>query len=223
MGQKVHPISFRLGVIRNWESRWFAKKHDYSKFLHEDIFIRKEIKARFHHAGIDRVEIERASNRAKITVHTARPGIVIGPKGSEIEGLRRFLEKKTGKQILINIEEVRKTELHAQLVAENVASQLLRRVSFRRALKRAVQSSIDAGAQGVKIACGGRLAGAEMARAEWYRKGRVPLHTLRADIQYGFAEAKTKYGLIGVKAWVFLGEVLPQAQEKESGKATEAS
>ncbi|MFH0793811.1 MAG: 30S ribosomal protein S3 [bacterium] len=206
MGQKVHPISFRLGVIRTWESRWFAKK-DYARLLHEDLKIRKFIKDRFQHAGIARIEIERASNRCKITIATARPGIIIGPKGSEIEGLRKQLEAETGKQILINIEEVKKTELNAQLVAENIAAQLMRRIGFRRAMKKAVQSSMDAGALGIRIAAAGRLAGSEMARSEWYRKGRVPLHTLRADIDFGMAQARTKYGVVGIKVWIFLGEV----------------
>ena len=206
MGQKVHPISFRLGVIRTWDSRWFAKK-DYARLLHEDLKIRKFIKDRFQHAGIARIEIERASNRCKITIATARPGIIIGPKGSEIEGLRKQLEAETGKQILINIEEVKKTELNAQLVSENIAAQLMRRIGFRRAMKKAVQATMDNGALGVRIACAGRLAGSEMARSEWYRKGRVPLHTLRADIDFGMAQAQTKYGVVGVKVWIFLGEV----------------
>jgi small subunit ribosomal protein S3 len=208
VGQKIHPTSFRLGYIKTWESRWYAKK-EYGALLHEDISIRKMIKQKFQHAGIPRIDIERASNRAKITIHTARPGIIIGRKGVEIESLRKILEAQTKKQILINIEEVRKPDLWAQLVAENVASQLMRRIGFRRAMKRTVQSSLKSGALGVKIACAGRLAGAEMARAEWYREGRVPLHTLRADIDYGLTEAKTKYGMIGVKVWIFRGEVFP--------------
>jgi small subunit ribosomal protein S3 len=216
VGQKVHPTSFRIGYIKTWESRWFAKK-EYAALLHEDIAIRKLIKDKFQHAGIPRIDIERASNRAKITIHTARPGIIIGRKGVEIESLRKNLESKTGKQILINIEEVKKPDLWSQLVAENVAAQLMRRIGFRRAMKRTVQASLKVGAQGMKIACAGRLAGAEMARAEWYREGRVPLHTLRADIDYGFTEAKTKYGMIGVKVWVFRGEVFPA--EKASKEA----
>ncbi len=212
MGQKVHPTSFRLGVIKDWESRWFSQR-DYAPLLHEDLSIRKEIKNRFYHAGIAKIDIERASNRAKITIHTARPGIIIGRKGIEIENLRRDLEKKTGKKILINIEEVKKTELVAQLVADNVSAQLLRRIGFRRAMKRAVQASMKSGALGIRINCAGRLAGAEMARSEWYREGRVPLHTLRADIDYGLTEAKTKYGMIGVKVWIFRGEVFKKEQK----------
>lgn len=219
MGQKVSPVGFRLGVIKQWESRWFANGREYPALLHEDLAIRKEIKRRFFHAGIARVDIERASNRAKITIHTARPGIIIGRKGQEIEGLRKALETKTGKQIIINIEEIKKADVVAQLVAENVASQLMRRIGFRRAMKKTVLSSIKAGAQGIKILCAGRLAGAEMARSEWYREGRVPLHTIRADIDYGFAEAKTKYGLIGIKVWIFRGEVFEDVQPKKAAPA----
>ncbi len=207
MGQKVNPIGMRLGITRDFDSRWFVARKDYPAFLHEDIWIRNFIKRKYHHAGIASVEIERAGNRCKITIVTARPGIVIGPKGSEIEGLRREMERRTGRQLMINIEEARRSELVAQLVSENIASQLQRRISFRRAMKKTLQSSMDAGAQGVRIACSGRLAQAEMARYEWYRRGRVPLHTLRADIDYGYAEAMTKYGAIGVKVWIFKGEV----------------
>lgn len=214
MGQKVNPISFRLGITRTWDSRWYTKPAEYASFLHEDIRVRQHIKKEFADAGIDRVEIERASNRAKITIHTARPGIIIGPKGSKIEGLRKDLEKSTGKQIMIQIDEIKRPELHAQIVAESVAQQLLRRVSFRRAMKRAMQSTMDAGAEGVRIACAGRLAGAEMARREGYRKGRVPLHTLRADIDYGLTAAKTKYGTIGIKVWIFKGEILKKEDQR---------
>lgn len=214
MGQKVHPNAFRLGVIRDWESRWFATRKDYPRLLHEDIRLRKQILKRFSHAGLARVEIEQASNRAKITIHTARPGIIIGKKGVEIESLRQDLERLTGKQILINIEEVKRPELSAQLVAENVAGQLIRRIGFRRAMKRTVQSCMKAGALGVKIRCAGRLGGAEMARQEWHREGRVPLHTLRADIDYGTAEAKTKYGQIGIKVWIFRGEIFDKGGSK---------
>jgi len=220
VGQKVHPTSFRLGVIKDWESRWFSQR-DYALLLHEDLSIRKEIKNRFYHAGIAKIDIERASNRAKITIQTARPGIIIGRKGIEIENLRRDLEKKTGKKILINIEEVKRTELVAQLVADNVSSQLLRRIGFRRVMKRAVQASMKSGALGIRINCAGRLAGAEMARSEWYREGRVPLHTLRADIDYGLTEAKTKYGMIGVKVWIFRGEVFKKEQKPVEETATE--
>jgi small subunit ribosomal protein S3 len=222
MGQKVHPVGFRLGVIKQWESRWFANAKDYPQLLHEDLGIRKEIKKRFYHAGISRIDIERASNRAKITIHTARPGIIIGRKGQEIEGLRKSLEKTTGKQVIVNIEEIKKADTYAQLVAENVASQLIRRIGFRRAMKKTVLASIKAGAQGIKILCAGRLAGAEMARSEWYREGRVPLHTLRADIDYGHAEAKTKYGIIGIKVWIFRGEVFEDNAAQKAPAATTA-
>ncbi|MGQ9860024.1 MAG: 30S ribosomal protein S3 [Thermodesulfobacteriota bacterium] len=207
MGQKVHPVGFRLGVIRTWSSRWFAEK-GYGKLLHEDITIRKFLKQRLHNAGISRIEVERTANRATIDIYTARPGIVIGKKGAEIDALRDQLQKMTGRDIVINIKEVRKAELDAQLVAENVAVQLERRVAFRRAMKRAVSTAMKFGAQGIKIHCAGRLGGAEMARREWYREGRVPLHTLRADIDYGFAEARTTYGVIGVKVHIFRGEVM---------------
>jgi small subunit ribosomal protein S3 len=217
MGQKVHPVAFRLGTIKNWESRWYASGKGYCDLLHEDIAIRKMTTERFKHAGIARVDIERASNRAKITIHTARPGIIIGRKGAEIEGFRKDLEKRTAKQVIVNIEEIKKADLSAQLVAENVASQLLRRIGFRRAMKKTVLASIKSGALGIKIRCSGRLAGAEMARAEWYREGRVPLHTIRADIDYGTAEARTKYGLIGIKVWVFLGEIF---EEKSAAAKT---
>ncbi|MCX7016068.1 MAG: 30S ribosomal protein S3 [Candidatus Sumerlaeota bacterium] len=212
MGQKVNPISLRLGITRTWDSRWYSKRADYPLLLHEDIMIRGYIKKNFADAGVDRVEVERASNRAKITIHTARPGLIIGPKGSKIEALRQYLETTTGKQILLQIEEIKRPETRAQIVAESVAQQLLRRVSFRRAMKRALQSTMDAGAQGVRIICAGRLAGAEMARRESYRKGRVPLHTLRADIDFGVTVARTKYGAIGIKVWIFRGEVLKKGQ-----------
>lgn len=209
MGQKVHPVGFRLGVIRTWNSRWFAEK-DYAKLLNEDIQIRKFLKTRLYNAGISRIEIERTANRANIDIYTARPGIVIGKKGSEIDALRDQLQKMTGREVVINIKEVRKPEIDAQLVAENVALQLERRVAFRRAMKRAVTTAMRFGAQGIKIHCAGRLGGAEMARREWYREGRVPLHTLRADIDYGFAEARTTYGVIGVKVHIFRGEIMQQ-------------
>jgi small subunit ribosomal protein S3 len=208
LGQKVHPIGFRLGVIKTWDSKWFATK-DYSKLVYEDRMIRDYLKARLYHAGVAKVEIERAANKVKIRIHTARPGIVIGKKGSEIEALRQDLERKFKREVLIDIHEVRRPELDATLVAENVALQLVRRVAFRRAMKRAVGAALKFGAKGVRIASAGRLGGAEMARREWYREGRVPLHTLRADIDYGTALAKTTYGIIGVKSWIFKGEVLP--------------
>lgn len=206
MGQKTHPLGFRLGVIRDWDSRWFFPTN-YKTHLHEDLKIRGLIKKRFNHAGVSRTEIERAARRVKITIHTARPGIIIGKKGSEIETLRNELQTMTGKQVVLNIEEVKRADMCAQLVAENVAGQLMRRISFRRAMKKTLQSVMKAGALGCKIHCGGRLGGAEIARSEWAREGRVPLHTLRADIDYGFAEGSTKYGQIGVKVWIFRGEI----------------
>lgn len=213
MGQKVHPIGFRLGFNRNWDSRWFAGK-EYSHFVLEDYRIRKFLKKRVFQAGVARIEIERAASKVRIRMHTARPGIVIGKKGSEIEKLKRDLEKEIKREVIIDIQEVRKAEVEAQLVAENVALQLVRRIAFRRAMKKSVSAALRFGAQGIKIACSGRLGGAEMARREWYREGRVPLHTIRADIDYGFAEAYTKYGVIGVKVTIFKGEVLP-AKNKE--------
>ncbi len=208
MGQKVHPTGFRLGVIKTWDSKWFATR-DYSKLVFEDHQIRDYVKARLFHAGISKTEIERAANKVKIRIHTARPGIVIGKKGAEIEVLRRDLERRFKREVLIDIQEVRRPELDSTLVAENIALQLVRRVAFRRAMKRAVSSALKFGAKGVRVASAGRLGGAEMARREWYREGRVPLHTLRADIDYGTALARTTYGIIGVKTWIFKGEVLP--------------
>ncbi len=210
MGQKVNPIGLRIGITRTWDSRWFAK-NDFPALVHEDHKIRRYIKDRLKHAGISKIEIERAANKVRLIIHTARPGIVIGKKGAEIEALKKALERLTdGKEIHIDIQEVRRPELDAQLVAENIALQLERRVSFRRAMKRAVGLAMRFGAQGIRVQCAGRLGGAEIARREWYREGRVPLHTLRADIDYGFAEAITKYGVIGVKVWIFKGEVLPE-------------
>lgn len=208
MGQKVNPIGFRLGIHRNWDSRWFAGR-EYSDFVLEDHHIRKFLKKRLFQAGVSRIEIERAANKIRIKIHTARPGLVIGKKGVEIENLKRELEKKINRETMIDIQEVRKPEVDAQLVAENVALQLVRRISFRRAMKKAVSSALRFGALGIKIGCSGRLGGAEMARREWYRKGRVPLHTIRADIDYGFAEAFTTYGVVGVKVTLFKGEILP--------------
>jgi len=208
VGQKVNPIGLRLGIIRDWNSKWYALK-DYQKSLHDDIAIRKYIKKNFYHAGIANIEIERAAAKASVNIYTARPGIIIGRKGSEIENIRKGLVKVTGNDISINIKEIKKPETNAQLIAENVATQLERRVSFRRAMKKSVFAALKLGVEGIKIACAGRLGGAEMARREWYREGRVPLHTLRADIDYGTAVAKTTYGVIGIKVWVFNGEVLP--------------
>jgi small subunit ribosomal protein S3 len=210
MGQKVHPIGLRLGIIKTWDSRWFSEKN-YAALLHEDIKIRKIVKERLMHAGVARVEIERAGQKAKINIHTARPGIIIGKKGAEVDKLKKDLEVMTGKQMYINIQEIRRPELDAQLVAENIALQLERRIAFRRAMKKAVTSALRLGALGIKITCAGRLAGAEIARTEWYREGRVPLHTLRADIQYGFFEAKTTMGQIGVKVLIYRGDVLQPA------------
>ncbi|NVN90667.1 MAG: 30S ribosomal protein S3 [Desulfuromonadales bacterium] len=208
MGQKVNPIGFRLGVIKTWDSKWYAEA-DYAKLLHEDLKIRAFLKKRLYSSGISKIEIERAANKTKINIYTARPGLIIGKKGSEVETIKKELSNLTSKEIFINIIEVRKPELDAQLVAENVALQLERRIAFRRAMKKSVTSSLKFGAKGIRITCSGRLGGAEMSRTEWYREGRVPLHTLRADIDYGFAEAKTTYGLIGVKVLIFKGEVLP--------------
>jgi small subunit ribosomal protein S3 len=217
VGQKVHPIGFRLGVIRTWESKWYEEKN-YALWLHEDIKIREFVKEKLGQAGISRIEIERAANKVKINVHTARPGIVIGKRGAGIETIKKDLQALTDSEVYLNVVEVRKAETDAQLVAENVAQQLERRIAFRRAMKKAVQTSLKFGAKGIRIACAGRLGGAEMARYEWYREGRVPLHTLRADIDYGFAEAKTTYGKIGVKVWIMRGEVLPASSAARQAK-----
>lgn len=211
MGQKTHPKGFRLGINKAWDSKWYAERKNYTKFLHEDYKYRKLLKEKLYHAGVSHIDIERASEKIKITIFTARPGLVIGKKGAGIDALRIDLQKTTTDVVVLNIQEVRKPELDAQLLAENVAQQLERRVAFRRAMKKAVQTTMKYGAQGVKVQCSGRLAGSEIARREWYREGRVPLHTIRADIEYGLAEAKTTYGLIGVQAWVFKGEILPTA------------
>ncbi|MCL2761490.1 MAG: 30S ribosomal protein S3 [Desulfuromonadales bacterium] len=207
MGQKVNPVSFRLGIIKSWDSRWYAKA-GYSALLHEDLKLRKFLKKRLYNSGISKIEIERAANKAKINIFTARPGLIIGKKGAEVEVLKKDLAKITDKEVFLNIQEVRKPELDAQLVAEGVALQLERRIAFRRAMKKSVTSALKFGAKGIRITCSGRLGGAEMSRTEWYREGRVPLHTLRADIDYGFAEAKTTYGIIGIKVLIFKGEVL---------------
>lgn len=219
MGQKVNPIGLRLGVNRTWDSRWFAGK-DYASKLLEDIKLREYIFKNLKQAGVARVVIERAANKTTVTIHTARPGVIIGKKGSDIEKLRKDLSKFTGGEITLNIIEIRKPEMDAQLVADSVAQQLERRVSFRRAMKRAVQSALRLGAGGIRIACSGRLAGAEIARREWYREGRVPLHTLRADIDYAIARASTTYGIIGIKIWIFKGDILghdPMARDKRLG------
>jgi small subunit ribosomal protein S3 len=214
MGQKTHPIGFRLGTIRTWDSKWFAEKN-YAKFLHEDITIKAYLKKKLYQAGISKIEIERAANkdkRAKINIYTSRPGLVIGRKGAEVENLKRELQRITDKEVILNITEVKRPEVDAQLVAENIALQMERRVSFRRAMKKNVLQSMKFGAKGIKAMCAGRLAGSEMARTEWYREGRVPLQTIRADIDYGTAVANTKYGVIGVKVWIFKGEIYQEAR-----------
>ena len=216
MGQKVNPIGLRLGIVKTWESHWYAGKK-YSDYILEDFKIRKFIKHKLQHSGISRIEIERSTKRVRLRIFTARPGIVIGKKGAEIALLKKDLEKLTTHEVMIDIQEVRKPEIDAQLLAENVAMQIERRVAFRRAMKRGVTSAMRFGAQGVKIICAGRLAGAEMARTEWYREGRVPLHTLRADIDYGVTEARSTYGAIGVKVFIFKGEILKQ-DEVEVGR-----
>ena len=216
MGHKVHPTGFRLGITEDWRSMWYANSSNFGDQLHTDFRIREYIRKRLSHASISRIRIERPAKNALITIHTARPGIVIGKKGEDIDRLRRELTQQMGIPVHVNIEEIRKPELDAQLVAENVAQQLERRIMFRRAMKRAVGNAMRLGAQGIKIQVGGRLNGAEIARSEWYREGRVPLHTLRADIDYGVAEAHTTYGVIGVKVWVFKGEILDTDKVAES-------
>ncbi|GAB4390865.1 MAG: 30S ribosomal protein S3 [Thermodesulfovibrionales bacterium] len=211
MGQKTSPIGNRLGIIKTWSSRWYADKKNFADNLVEDINVRKYIKNRLYHAGVSRIDIERAGQKMRVAIFTARPGIVIGKKGAEADKLRKEIGAMTGGEVAIDIKEVRKPEIDAQLVAENIVMQLEKRVAFRRAMKKAVASSMRFGAQGVKVACAGRLAGAEIARSEWYREGRVPLHTFRADIDYGLAEAKTTYGVIGVKVWIYNGDILPEA------------
>lgn len=210
MGQKTHPTGIRLGITKTWDSRWYLKK-GYADQLLEDVTIRRMLKERLFHAGISKIEIERAGQNMRVMIHTARPGIIIGKKGAEVDKLRKDLQLMTGKDVAVDIKEVRKPEVDAQLVSENIALQLEKRIAFRRAMKKAVASAMRFGALGVKIACSGRLAGAEIARSEWYRKGRVPLHTFRADIDYGFAKAETTYGIVGVKVWIYHGDVLPEA------------
>ncbi|MDA0369483.1 MAG: 30S ribosomal protein S3 [Proteobacteria bacterium] len=217
MGQKVNPIGLRLGINRTWDSRWYANDRDYGNLLHEDLQIRKFITKRLAQAGVSKVIIERPAKKARITIHTARPGVVIGKKGADIERLRLEIAKMTKSELHLNIVEIRKPEIDAKLVADNIAQQLERRVAFRRAMKRAVQSAMRLGALGIRINCGGRLGGAEIARTEWYREGRVPLHTLRADIDYGEATALTAYGTCGVKVWIFSGEIMthdPMAKDR---------
>jgi len=214
VGQKVHPKGMRVGIIRDWESNWYADKN-YAELLHEDIKIRSFIKKKLYQAGISTIQIERAANRVKVSIHTAKPGIVIGRGGAEVENLKKELEQLTSKKINVNIVEIKRPELNAQLVAEGVALQMEKRIGFRRAMKQAVSRTIRVGSQGIKISCSGRLGGAEIARTEWYSEGKVPLHTLRADIDYGFAEANTTYGKIGVKVWIYKGEILPEVGNRK--------
>lgn len=219
MGQKVSPIGLRLGINRTWDSRWYADRGEYASLLHEDMKMREYLFDKLQGAGVSRIVIERPAKKARVTIHSARPGVVIGKKGQDIEKLRRGLSEISDSEIAVNIVEIRKPELDATLVAENIAQQLERRVAFRRAMKRSVQNSMRLGAQGIRINCGGRLGGAEIARTEWYREGRVPLHTLRAEIDYGVATAKTAYGAIGIKVWIFKGEIMahdPMAQDKRA-------
>ena len=213
MGQKTHPYGFRLGVIKTWTSKWYEDKN-YAKWLHEDLSIRKLIRKKYAHAGIAAIEIERAANKAKVIIATSRPGIIIGKRGAGVEQLRADLQKTTENELFVDIQEVRKAETNAQLVAENIATQLERRVAFRRAMKKAVSTAMKFGVKGIRVSAGGRLGGSEIARSEQYREGRVPLHTLRADIEFGVATAKTTYGTIGVKCWIFKGEILPQRRRR---------
>lgn len=213
MGQKVNPIGFRVGITRPWESKWYADR-DYQRLLHEDIKIRRYLKEKLYSAGISKIRIERAANKAKVFIHAAKPGVVIDKRANRLDQLRADLQKMVSTEVFLNVMEVRKVDTDAQLVAENIASQLEKRVSFRRAMKKAITQTRKAGAKGVKVMCAGRLGGAEMSRTEWYREGRVPLHTLRADVDYGFAEAKTTYGVIGVKVWIFKGEIMPGEEDR---------
>ena len=221
MGQKVHPYGFRLGVIKDWTSTWYAERRRYADYLNTDIAVRAFLRKKLAHASVSRIQIERPAHNARIVIHTARPGIVIGKKGEDIESLRKQVTQLMGIPVHLSVEEIRKPELDSYLVAESVAQQLERRIMFRRAMKRAVSNALRLGAQGIKINVAGRLNGAEIARTEWYREGRVPLHTLRADIDYGFAEAHTTYGVIGVKVWIFKGEVISKAEEMAGEAATE--
>jgi len=224
MGQKVHPYGFRVGIVKPWLSKWYAKR-TYSEFLHEDIQFRREVKKKLYSTGVSKVLIERAARKVKVIIYTARPGLVIGKKGAGIDSLKADLQKKSKNEVFLDIQEVRKAEIDSQLVAENIAMQLERRVAFRRAMKKAVQSALKFGAKGIKVMVAGRLGGAEIARTEWYREGRVPLQTLRADIDYATAEAHTTYGLIGVKVWIFKGEILGPTETAPSylGSKTEAA
>ena len=227
MGQKVHPYGFRLGYNKTWRSRWYAER-DYGKLLHEDLKLKRQLKRRFSHAGVSHVEIERAANKLKVNIHTSRPGIIIGRKGTEVDKLKQEVQSKTQREVYINIVEVSKPELDAQLVAESIALQLEKRIAFRRAMRKSVDATMRFGAMGIRVRCAGRLNGAEIARSEWYLLGQLPLHTLRADIDYGFAEAFTTYGQIGVKCWIYKGELLPlgpafqeEAAERSRGRRVE--
>ncbi|MEL6751607.1 MAG: 30S ribosomal protein S3 [Pseudomonadota bacterium] len=225
MGQKINPIGFRLGINRTWDSRWFATGDDYSKHLHEDLKIRTYIEKELKAASISKVVIERPHRKCRVTIHSGRPGLIIGKKGADIEKLKKKISTMTDAEVSLNIVEIRKPEIDATIVAQSIAQQLERRVAFRRAMKRSVQSAIRLGAGGIRINCGGRLGGAEIARMEWYREGRVPLHTLRADIDYGTAEAETAYGICGVKVWIFKGEILehdPMAHDRKNAEAQES-
>jgi small subunit ribosomal protein S3 len=224
MGHKVNPIGLRLGINRTWDSRWFAAREEYGKLLHEDLRIRRFLEKKLRQAGLARIVIERPHRKCRVTLYTARPGVVIGKKGTDIEKLRKQLSNMTSSEVHLNIVEIRKPEIDAKLVAESIAQQLERRVAFRRAMKRAVGSAMRLGALGIRINCGGRLGGAEIARTEWYREGRVPLHTLRADIDYGTATAKTAYGTIGIKVWIFKGDIMehdPMAQDRRAQEMQE--
>ncbi|WP_025769611.1 30S ribosomal protein S3 [Thioalkalivibrio sp. HK1] len=220
MGQKVHPIGIRLGIVKDWSSTWYAERAEYSEHLNTDIAVRAHIRKKLAHASVSRITIERPAKSARIVIHTARPGIVIGKKGEDIESLRNEISKMMGIQVHVAVEEIRKPEIDAYLVSESIANQLERRIMFRRAMRRAVTNAMRLGAQGVKVRVSGRLNGAEIARSEWYREGRVPLHTLRADIDYGFSEAKTSYGIIGVKVWIFKGEILSRADLEEKTQSS---
>lgn len=215
MGQKVNPVGLRIGIIKTWKSGWYAEKKDYSDYVVQDYKVREYIKKRLYHAGVSSIEIERTFKQVRLKLFTARPGIIIGRKGIEIDALKKDIEKQTGKQVFIDVQEIKKPDLDAQLIAENVAMQLVKRVAFRRAIKRSVTSAMRFGAKGIKIICSGRLGGAEMARTEWYKEGRIPLHTLRADIDYGFTKANTTYGIIGVKVFVFKDEIFLDKKEKQ--------
>lgn len=215
MGQKVNPNGFRLGIVKDWTSKWYADKGEYAELLNTDLDVREYLRKKLSHASVSKIEIQRPAKNARLVIHTARPGIVIGKKGEDIEALRAELSRMMGVPVHIGVEEIRKPELDAHLVAESIAGQLERRIMFRRAMRRAVTNSMRLGAEGIKVKVSGRLNGAEIARSEWYREGRVPLHTLRADIDYGFTEARTTYGVIGVKVWIFKGEIIERAEEPE--------